>query len=595
MSNSVSGNENPTHHPNHQTAPSGVQAFPLLQLLRNYRRECFRPDLLAGISVCVVMIPSVLAYAELAGLSPVHGLYAALAGMLGYAFFASSRQVISGPDAAVALLVGVAVGTRAGGHPELAATLAAVIALLAGGLMLLASRLKVGMVADFLSKPVLIGYLTGAALILVSTQLGKLFGIKLARHEFFPLLVELAGQLRETHPLTLGVGAALIVLLEILRRYAPKIPGALIVFVVSLVASVAFDLPARGVAVIGEVPRGLPGFRLPMVSLDTMRELLPAAIGIALLTFPEGILLARAFAGKNRYEVRPNQELLALSISNLAAGLFQGFSVGASQSRTTVNDATGGKTQMTSVAAAGVLILFLIFLTPLLKPLPVVALAAILIFSGIHLVELAAYRRLYQLSQPGFFLAVLVTLGVLVVGVIPGILVGVMISLVALLGRLARPTDAVLQEVPGTGKFHDVGDAPEAQTVPGLIAYRFYAPLFFANADHFVERIRDLVAASSEPVRWVLVDVQAVTDIDVTAAEALSRLRTELEECGIALKIARANRPLREQLARIGMGDQLGTSNLFPSVHAAVAAFRQEAAKAGVANRKAGKNTGFND
>ncbi len=570
-------------------------SLPLAQLGREYQRRWFRPDLLAGISVCVVMIPSVIAYAELAGLPPVHGLYAALAGMLGYAFFASSRQVITGPDAAVSLLVGIAVGTWAGAKPELAPVLAAMVALLAGALMLLASRLNVGMVADFLSKPVLIGYLTGAALILLSTQLGKLFGIKLEAHNFFTLLAELAGRLRETHALTLMLGIGFIVILEILRRFAPKLPGALVIFVVSLVVSAVFDLPARGVAVIGEVPRGLPGFRVPVVSLEMIRELLPAAIGIALLTFPEGILLARAFAAKNRYEVRPNQELLALSVANLAAGLFQGFSVGASQSRTTVNDATGGKTQMTSLVAVAALVLFLLFLTPLLKPLPVVALASILVFSGIHLVEVNAYRSLFQISRLAFALAVLVTGGVLVVGVIPGILLGVALSLVVLLGRLARPTDALLREVTKTGKFHDVGDAPEAQTLPGLIAYRFYAPLFFANADYFVERIRGLIAASAEPVRWVLVDMQAVTDIDITAAEALSRLREELKQRGIALKIARANRPLRERLARIGLGEHLGEHNLFPSVHAGAAAFREEMAKAGVANGRAAEKTGGND
>jgi SulP family sulfate permease len=426
---------------------------------------------------------------------------------------------------------------------------------------------------------VLVGYLTGAALILISTQLGKLFGLKLSGHNFFAVLAALIGKLGDTQWLTLGCGLGLIALLELLRRWAPKVPGSLVAFVVALIASVAFDLPGHGVAVIGDVPRGLPGFRVPILSLETISSLLPAAIGISLLTFPEGVLLARAFAAKNHYEVRPNQELLALSVANLAAGFFQGFSVGASQSRTTVNDATGGRTQLTSLLSAGILVLFLLLLTPVLKPLPVVTLAAILIFSGFHLVDLAAYRSLYRIRRLSCLLAVLVTLGVLVVGVIPGILIGVMLSLIALLGRLARPMDAVLREVPDTGKFHDVADAQEAQTVPGLLAYRFYAPLFFANADYFVERVRSLVAASAEPVRWVLVDMQAVTDIDVTAAEAVARLREELSGRGIHLKIARANRPLRERLARIGLEDQLGELNLFPSVHEGAAAFRQWADK----------------
>ena len=556
-------------------------SLPLVTLCRTYRREWVGGDLVAGISVCVVMIPSVIAYAELAGLPPVHGLYAALAGMVAYALFASSRQVIAGPDAAITLLVGTGIAVFVEDDPSRAPVLAAMVALLSGGVMLVASRLKLGIVADFLSKPVLVGYLTGAALILVSTQLSKLFGVKLAAHSFFGILAELARRLPETHLLTLLVGLGLIALLEFLRRTVPKVPGALVVFVLAIVLSMVFELGSRGVAVIGNVPSGLPGIHWPLVSFDMIQELFPAAVGIAVLTFPEGVLLARAFAVKNRYEVRPNQELLALAVSNLAAGLFQGFPVGASQSRTTVNDAAGGKTQMTSLIAAGALVLFLLYLTPVLKALPVVALAAILIFAGIHLVEVEAFRGLYRISPPAFVLALLVMAGVLVIGVIPGILIGVMLSLIVLLGRLARPIDAELLEVPGTGAFRDVGDTPEARSVAGLIAYRFYAPLFFANAEYFVERVRQLISASAAPVRWVLVDMQAVTDIDVTAAEALGRLREELEGRRISLKIARANRPLRERLARVGLGEHISGSNLFPSVHAAVAVFRQEAALTG--------------
>jgi sulfate permease, SulP family len=558
---------------------SWLEVLPVVQLFRGYRHAWFRADLLAGISVCVVMIPSVIAYAELAGLPPISGLYASLAAIIGYAIFASSRQVIAGPDAAVTLLVGIGITPFLQDHPERAPALAAMVALLGGGLMFVASGLKAGMIADFLSKPVLVGYLTGAALILMSTQFGKLFGIKLDGHNFFALVSDLFRHIRETNMLTLGIGIGLILLLEVLRRWAPKIPGALIVFVLALIGSAVFRLQDCGVAVIGEVPRGLPLPRVPIVSFDVITDLLPAAVGIALLTFPEGVLLARAFAAKNNYSIRPNQELLALSAANLAAGFFQGFSVGASQSRTTVNDAAGGKTQMSGFVAAGALVLFLIFFTGLLKQLPVVTLAAILIFSGIHLVEIHAYRNLYKIMPRSFFLALIVTAGVLVVGVIPGILIGVMISLVVLLGKLARPTDALLREVPSTGAFHDTGDAPEAKVVPGLIAYRFYAPLFFANADYFTGRVNELIAANAEPVRWFVVDMQAVTDIDVTAAEALDRLHADLKQRGIALKFARANRPLRERLARIGLGGHLGEQDLFPSVHATVAAFRKVASE----------------
>src|SRR5215813_4756061 len=389
-----------------------------------------------------------------------------------------------------------AVGPLAGGDPARTAALAAATALLGGVLMLLAAGMRVGIVADFLSQPVLIGYMTGASLILVSTQLGKLFGIKLEQQDFFPLLLELAAKLGQTHVLTLCLGLGFLGLLLAARHWVPKLPGALVIVVVALVISIVFDLERHGVKVIGRVPRGLPLPRLPSVTMADLRALLPGALGIALLTFPDGMLLARAFAVKNRYDIHPTQELCALAVSNLAAGWFQGVSVGASQSRTTVNDDAGGRTQMASLVAVAALALFLLWLTPLLRPLPTVVLGSILIFAGVNLVDVQAYRRLRRISRPAFDIALLVTAGVLVSGVVPGILIGVMLSLVYLLGRLARPTDVVLQEVAGTGSFHDLGAADASETVPGLIAYRFYAPLFFANADHFIERVRGLVAAS---------------------------------------------------------------------------------------------------
>lgn len=553
-----------------------TRSVPILQLARGYPRGRLAGDLLAGISVCVVMIPSVLAYAELAGLSPEHGLYAALAGMIGYALLASSQQVIAGPDAAITLLVASAIGPLSGGDPARAAVLAAVTALLGGGLMLLAAWMRAGIVADFLSRPVLVGYLTGAALILISTQLGKLFGIRTAEHDFFPVVAEIARRAGETHLLTLALGAGLIALLGVLRRWAPRVPGALVVFILALILSVACGLEEMGVRVVGRVPAGLPAFRLPAADMHTIRELLPAAVGIVMLTFPEAVLLARAFAARNRYEIDPNQELVALAASNVAAGLFGGFPVGASQARTTVSDATGGRTQLVSIVAAAALAVFLLFLTPLLNALPTVALASILIFAGLHLIDLREYRLLHAASRRAFWLALAVAVGVLVIGVVPGILIGVMASLIYILARLARPMDVVLQETPGTGRFHDMGEAPEAESIPGLIAYRFYAPLFFANAEYFVQRVRRLIAASPHPVRWFLVDMQAVWDIDVTAADALARLAEELARQGVSLRIARANRPLREQLERLGLAQQLGREVYFGSVHMAVDAFRRE-------------------
>lgn len=549
--------------------------LPVVQTLRAYPREWLASDLFAGFSVCIVMIPSVIAYAELAGLTPVHGLYAALAGMIGYAVFASSRHVIAGPDAAITLLVASAVGPLAGGDAARAAVLASMTALLCGVFMLLAAYLRAGVLADLLSKPVLVGYLTGAALILVSTQLPKLFGIHASESDFFPLLAEIVRRLGETHLLTFAIGAGLTAVFALLRRFAPRVPAALVVFVVALLISVFFDLESRGVKVIGDVPRGLPGLYLPRVGWSDVQVLVPAAAGIVMLAFPEGVLLARAFAAKNRYDIRPNQELVALAASNLAAALFQGLPSGASQSRTTICDAAGGRSQLVSLVSAGALALFLLFLTPLLRALPAVTLASILVSAGTHLIDLNDYRLLWKVSRRGFSLALLVVAGVLVVGVIPGILIGVTASLIYVLARLVRPMDVVLRPMPGTGRFHDLGETPETETVPGLIAYRFYAPLFFANAEYFVQRTRELIAASPNPVRCFVVDMQAVWDIDITAADTFARLVKELRGSGVTLVIARANRPLREKLERIGLKEQLPEVTYYPSVHSAIEAFQR--------------------
>ena len=557
-----------------QTPPSALLRWvPGLALFRHYRREWLSADLLAGVSVCVVMIPSVIAYAALMGLPPQHGLYAALVPLLVYPFFGSSRQVIVGPDIAISLLIASAILPLAGCDPSRATALAATVAVLSGLLLLLGARVKIGAIANFLSKPVLVGYMTGAALILVASQLDKLMGIRLEHNDFFPRLAELAGKLRLAHGPTLLFGLSLLAVIVCLRRFAPKIPPALVVVVAAIAASLALRLEGRGVAVVGMFPHGLPGFVWPTADWRDIHTLLPAAIGIALLTYTEGILLARAFAAKNGYEVNPNQELTALGLADVSAGLFQGFSITGSQARTTINDSAGGKTQLASLFAAVTLILFLVFLTPLIARLPVVALAALLIYGGFTLVEFDVMVRIYRFYPRSAMLAASTTLSVLAVGVVLGILVGVALSLIALIDRISNPPDAVLRIVPGDG-FHDLGDSDTGKTMPGFIAYRFYAPLLFSNASHFVERVRHLVVTNPTPVRWFLVDAQAITDIDITAAEALSALNKELHQQGIALKFAHTNRPLRLILERIGFTSEIGRESIFHAVHEAAAAFQ---------------------
>jgi SulP family sulfate permease len=339
-----------------------------------------------------------------------------------------------------------------------------------------------------------------------------------------------------------------------------------------VVASIAFHLDQYGINTVGKFPSGLPTFSLPKITWREIQLLFPAATGIALLTYTEGILLARAFAAKNGYEVNANQELVALGLADVFAAFFQGFSITGSQARTTLNDSAGAKTQLASLVAAGTLALSLVFLTPVMAQLPVVALAVILIYAGLGLVEFDAMKRIYRFYPKSAMISALTTIGVVAAGVIPGILIGVALSLLGLINRISHPHDAILSAVPGHG-FHDLDDSSQSATIPGLIAYRFYAPLLFPNAGHFIARVRTIIAGSSTPVRWFLLDAQAITDIDVTAAEALRDLTAELRQRGIALKIAHANPPLRKILERIGFAGEISEESFYPSVHECIAAF----------------------
>lgn len=564
---------NQNQRPANGQSQAPASYLPGVSFLRGYQRQWLVPDIVAGLTVCLVMIPTVIAYAGLMGIPPQYGLYAALVPLAVYPFFGGARQVIVGPDIAICLVVVSAVRPLAEGDPERTAGLAATIAVLSGVLLVVGARAKVGAVAEFFSKPVLVGYMTGAALILVASQLAPLFGITLHHTEFFSRVAELCGKLGQINGPTALFGVALLALLAALHRFARKIPSALVVCVLAMLASSCLDLDKRGVALVGTVPAGLPRLVLPPFDWHDVQTLLPAVIGIALLSYTEGILLARSFAAKNNYEVNASQELVALGVSDIFTGLFQGFPGTGSQARTAVNDETGGRTPVAGLVAAAALALSLLFLTPLMARLPVVALAAILIYGGCTLVEFAAMKRIYTSYPRSAILAAITTVGVLAAGVIPGILIGVVLSLLGLISRISHPPDAVLREVPGHG-FHDLGDTPGGQTIPGLLAYRFYAPLLFSNTSHFQQRVRELIFDTKPPVSWFLLDAQAITDVDVTAAEMLRSLIKELRDKGIELKIAHANPPLRSIMERTGIAAELGPDGYFGSVHECVAAFQ---------------------
>ncbi|MFO1311714.1 MAG: SulP family inorganic anion transporter [Burkholderiales bacterium] len=550
--------------------PRLARWLPGVAQLLDYPRGALRGDVVSGISVCVVMVPSVLAYAELAGVRPQAGLYAALGAMIFYALFTSTKRIVVGPDTTIALLAGSVVIPLAAGDPSRAANLAALLALMTGVLLVLAGRVRLGDVADLLSKPVLVGYAAGAALLLVGTQLPHLFGVAAPRDAFFLRVFDVATALPRANVATTALGIGLVALILLIAHYAPRAPGALIACVVAIVASRALDLPARGVAHLGAMSPTLPTPSLPSIGLRDVQSLAPGAIALALLVFAEGILLARTLAEKRREAIDPDQELAALGASNVAAGLVSGFPVGSSTSRSLTGDATGAQTQLSQWIAAAALLMFVVFLAPSLALLPRVALAAILIAAGVRLVDLGEWRTLLRLDRPAFGLAAGVALAVLVLGVLPGVLIGVALSLARILLEVARPRDAVLRRLPTDRRFHDLADDEGGAHTPAVIVYRLYAPILFANARYVADRLRALVASARPPARCIVLDMQAVSHIDVTALEVLRDLHAEFESANIDVRFARANRPLREQLSRWIGAEALGRERFFPSASAAV-------------------------
>lgn len=549
--------------------------LPLLAVLKQYPSAWFRHDLVAGLSTCVVMIPSVMAYAELVHLPPVTGLYAALAACIGYALFSSSRQVIAGPDAAIGLLAGSVILPLAAGDAGRVAMLAAELALLSGALLLLAAQLRLGNVADLLSRPVLVGYLNGASLLLLATQLGKLFGITTVGDAFIPHIQSLLSQIHAVHAPTMMLGLGLITLLWGLARWLPKVPGALVPCTVAVVLTEVLDLQRYGITVAGAVPRGLPQPATFAMSWSDINALAPAALALAFLTFSDGILLAQTFAAKHQDEVNPNQELVALGVANVLSALCQGFAVSASQSRTAVADGTGARSQVAQLVAAAGLLLFLLFLTSAIDQLPTVALAAILLVTAARMLELAPLHHLLRIDRVEFGIAMGVTGAILVAGVVPGIILGILVSLIAVLVEISRPGGAVLRRLAVDGKFHDCKNDDEGEYIPGLLVYRPYAPLIFANARHVLDHIETLAEQAGPTLRWLVIDAQAITDIDITAGEKLAQLQRELLAQGVELKFADCPRPLREQLQRLNARGLLEPQEFFVSVGKAAQAFEQ--------------------
>ncbi len=517
---------------------------PGLLALANYQRSWLTKDIAAGLSVAAIALPVGIAYADLAGVPPVIGMYSAIFPLFAYALFGSSRQLMTGPDAATCIIVAAALGPLAGGDPERYAALLVALTLMTGVLYLLAGTSRLGFIANFLSQPILTGYLNGIALIIIVGQLPKLFGYPAAEEEFFRKILEFFKHIDQSHWPTAALGVGLLVALVLMMRFMSRLPGALTVVVVSIVLVAMLGLDEKGVAVLGNVPSGWPSLALPSIGHGVFKEIFTDAAGILLVSFTSGVLTAKSFARRNGYEVDANQELIGFGASNIASGLAQGFPVTGADSRTAVNNAMGGKTQMVGVVAGGAMLLILLFLTSPLAYVPTTALAAVILVAAVGLFDVADLRKLYRMSYREFLMSVITTLGVLVLGVLPGVLLAVALSLVWLLSISSRPDDAVLGNVRGRKGFHNVADYPEARTIPGLLLYRFESNIVFYNADYFKTRVRAAIAAQKTPVEWVVVDASPLNVIDVSALNKLDELRNELAAEGISIYYARVKRHL---------------------------------------------------
>ena len=555
-----------------RVAAQGVRKYvPGLVALAGYKSSWFRYDLVAGVSVAAVAVPVAIAYSQLAGVPPVYGLYASILPLVAYAVFGTSRQLIMAPDAAACAIVAAVVVPLAGGDPARRVSLAMTLSMMAGVFCIAAGLARLGFVTNFLARPILAGYLNGISISIISGQLGTLFGFEVGRAGFFRTVVEFASRLGQTHGVTLAVGVTAFVLLRALKRGAPRIPAPLIAVALGIVASLVFHLGERGVVLLGPIPAGLPEPMIPSIAMSDLQPLAIGAIGLALISFNSAMVTARGFAVKNRYEIEPNQELIALGVADIGAGALQGFAVSGADSRTAVNDSAGGKSQVTGLVAAGLIVVVLLFLTTQLATLPIVVLSAVLVSAAMGLLDFPGLVRLRQISRPEFRLSIITLLGVITVGVLPGVLVAVSVAMLQLLVRASRPHDAVLGRIPGTDEYHEIKRQKEAGSIPGLLIYRFDSALVFFNSDYFKSRVRALVAEADAEVRCFILDAETMPNIDSTGAASLSEVCNELTDRGIAFVVAEAKGPVRDMLELTGFTQQIGVDRMFPTLNSAVA------------------------
>jgi len=549
--------------------------LPGLAVVHEYRSDWLRHDLAAGLVMTTMLVPVGIAYAEASGLPGICGLYATIVPLLAYAVFGPSRILVLGPDSSLAPIILSIVAPLAAGSPERAVALAGSMALVSGVICLVAGLARLGFITELISKPIRYGYMNGIALTVLLSQLPKLFGFSVDGDGPLRKSVKIFEGIfgGETNIAALAVGASTLALILLLKRWK-RVPGTLIAVVAATVVVGLFDLAKRaGIAVLGPLPQGLPAPSLPLVTFDDLVPVFSGGLAVALVSFADTSVLSRAYAARMKTQVDPNQEMIGLGLANLSTAFFQGFPISSSSSRTPVAEAAGARTQFTGVVGALSTALLLVVAPDLLQNLPQPALAAVVIAAAIGLAEFADLRRIYRMQRWEFWLSMFCFAGVAVFGAIPGIGLAVGVAVIEFLWDGWRPHSAVLGRVEAVKGYHDIARYPHARLIPGLVLFRWDAPLFFANAEFFRERVLKAAAEAPQPVRWIVVAAEPVTSIDVTAADTIVELDKMLEAAGVELCFAEMKDPVKDKLKRFGLFHKLGEALFFATVGQAVSKY----------------------
>ena len=553
--------------------------MPGFRMLASYRIGWASRDVVAGLVLTTLLVPQGMAYAELAGLPAITGLYTSILCLLGYAVFGPSRILVLGPDSSLGPMIAATILPLlvAGGDPKRAVALASMLALLVGAFMAVGGAFGLGFVADLLSKPTMIGYMNGLAVTIVVGQLPKLFGFSVdangLRAETKAFVDGVADGKTVTAALAVGVFGLAVIL--VLQRFLPKIPAILVAVVASILATSLFDLASHGVTFVGTLPQGFPPLTVPDIKASDVPLLIGGALGIALVALADTISTASAFAERTGQDVDGSQEMVGIGAANIAAGFFQGFPVSTSGSRTAVAEQSGARTQVTGLVGALTIVLMLLFLPGLMKNLPQPTLAAVVIAAALSLADISGTRRLWQQRRGDFALSIAAFLGVALLGVLAGIAIAVALSVISVFRRAWWPYQTVLGRVDGLPGYHDLRSYPDAEVLPGLVVFRFDAPLFFANARTFRDQIRRLASANPPPT-WIIVASEPITDVDTTAADMLEDLDQRINAAGVSLVFAEMKDPVRRKIERYELTRTIDPNHFFPTVAAAVDAYRRE-------------------